>query len=712
MELTPKLKQAVKDFKAGNEDSFTSLYEESKKYIYTCIHKVMSGNDNALDITEEIMQETYLEIFLNIGQLENEDRFLSWAGTIATRKCFAYIKKNKKYVLLNEEDDTFENLSDSDAIIPEEVMQSKEKQRLVREIIDTQLTEVQKICIYDFYYNEMKQSEIAELYGMPLNTVKTNLSRAKAKIEEGVLHLEKKKGTKLYTFAPFFAMLFAEDVMAASVPVEVSSSVLSGVAEVSKKAVETGAATASEAVRAASSETVGATASTVSAGGTVPTVASKVGIIGKIAAASAKAKILMVVATVSLAGAVGGGAIIASQNGFFGDTPALNETQEAEEHQDVGDNKENDEGLLATESEEQVEESEIEELDATYIEYTYYSSMRNETVHFKVAHVPDEVWNGEQRDGAEALVRRSLIDHGEEMYEKFYFRLFPLGNIKDSGLDLEHMTDEEIGAYTDGIPDYTTLEKVKTEDSYMVFIEYDIELDMDEFKGYDLYINDYRTGKAYALLLNRTVEYYDSAQMLSILKSFEILEETETASEGEVIELSGDCISGTETRYADGTSDYEIYYADPDINKTIHYRITGYVQGVIPKNWGGYCRLIHTPEDEEGNYVRALSMYIEIMMDENYSFASKPEESFYDKAGGAVYDSSTFQRVETQKDHRTYLAGNREEFSIPNWKLYNLWIDDYATGRAFKIFLRSTQDFEYQELLDILNSIEIVEILE
>ena len=131
---------------------------------------------------------------------------------------------------------------------------------------------------------------------------------------------------------------------------------------------------------------------------------------------------------------------------------------------------------------------------------------------------------------------------------------------------------------------------------------------------------------------------------------------------------------------------------------------------MIPKNWGGYCRLIHTPEDEDGNYVRALSMYIEIMTNESYLFANQPEESFYDKAGGATYDASTFRRVETEKDYRTYLAGNREEFSLPNWKLYNLWIDDYATGRAFKIFLRSTQDFEYQELLDILNSIEIVEI--
>ncbi len=500
----------------------------------------MSGNNNALDITQEIMQDTYLEIFLNISQLENEDRFLSWAGTIATRKCFAYIKKNKKYVLLNEEDDTFENLSDSDDIIPEEVMQSREKRRLVREIIDTQLTEVQKICIYEFYYNQKKQSEIAELYEMPVNTVKTNLSRAKTRIEEGIVHLEKRDGIRLHSFAPFFVLLFTEDVMAASVPTEVSASVLAKVENVSATAVEAGANASASGVAASTT-----TASTVS---TTSTVASKVGVLGKIAAASTKAKILMAVVTVSVIGTVGGVVIVASQNGLFTNVPTVNENQEDGENQIMGENQEVennqetngtqgiDENLAVIETEEiqeteeQVEEilteeTVADEMDTSYIEYTYYSSYRDETVHFKVAYVPDEVWNGENRDNAEALVRRSFIEHNEETKEKFYFRLFPLGDIENSGLDLKNMSDEQIGKYTGGTPDYATLEKVETEDAYMVFVEYDIEMDLEEFKGYDLYINDYKTGKAYKLKLNRTSIYHDSNLALNILKSFEILSE-------------------------------------------------------------------------------------------------------------------------------------------------------------------------------------------
>ena len=279
MEPSNELRQALKEYKEGKSEAFTTLYEESSKYVYTCIYKVMSGNDNVQDIINDIMQDTYVEISKYITQLEDEEKFLSWAGTIATRKCYAYLKKNKKYVLLNEEDNTFENLSDSDSIIPEEVMQDREKQRLVREIIETQLTEMQKLCITAYYYNDKKQSEIAEELGIPENTVKTNLSRAKAKIKDGVLDLEKREGTKLYSVAPFLLLLFKEDVQAAVVPKEVTESIMSAVSNLAGA----GAGAASK------------------------------GIIGKIASASLKTKIIAGVVAVGVLGGVAGTVYVAGQ---------------------------------------------------------------------------------------------------------------------------------------------------------------------------------------------------------------------------------------------------------------------------------------------------------------------------------------------------------------------------------------------------------------
>ena len=211
MEVSAILKKAIEDYINGKQEAFTVIYNESHRYIYVCINNVMSGNDNKEDMICDIMQDTYLEICKHINSLQNVNQFLSWAGTIATRKCYEYIKKAGKYTLLNE-DESFDTLADDDNIIPEDIMQNKEKQRLLREIIQNELTEMQKLCVVGYFYNEMKQSEIAKELGIPENSVKSHLLRAKAKIKESVLDLEKKKGTKLYSVAPLLLLLFTDEI--------------------------------------------------------------------------------------------------------------------------------------------------------------------------------------------------------------------------------------------------------------------------------------------------------------------------------------------------------------------------------------------------------------------------------------------------------------------------------------------------------------------
>jgi len=290
MEISSSLRQAILDYRKGDKEAFTTIYKESEKYLYSCIYKVAKGNDDAYDMTADVMSDTYLEISQKLDTLGDIEKFLSWAGTIATRKCYAYIKKNKKEILIGEEDTTFDDLADDDNIIPEEVMQNREAQRLLREIIDNELNEMQKLCIIGVYYNEQKQSEIAKELGIPENTVKTHLSRAKAKIKAGVEELNIKKGTKLFSVLPFFLLLFKEEAKACEVPASIGAKVL-GTVGVSASAIGAGAAS-----------------------GTAKGGATGIkGLIAKITGASTKAKIIGTAATVAVAGA-GTGAIVYNMN--------------------------------------------------------------------------------------------------------------------------------------------------------------------------------------------------------------------------------------------------------------------------------------------------------------------------------------------------------------------------------------------------------------
>ena len=176
MKTSSELQDAVKAYQQGNQDSFTTIYEQSYQYLHTCAIHVVKNEDAAMDM----LQETYMEISRSISQLKSTEDFLNWAAMIANRKCFAYLKKQKDVLLYDDNGDDEENgnlfdtIADNEAFIPEEILQDWEKQRLMREIIDG-LSDMQRLCIIGYYYNEQKQEEIAQELGIPVNTVKTNL---------------------------------------------------------------------------------------------------------------------------------------------------------------------------------------------------------------------------------------------------------------------------------------------------------------------------------------------------------------------------------------------------------------------------------------------------------------------------------------------------------------------------------------------------------
>lgn len=214
MNTTKELQDAVKAYASGEKERFTQIYELSYKYLHTCVIHIVKDEDVAMDM----LQESYIEISRNIHQLQNSDGFLNWAATIANRKCFAYLKKNRDALYVGEEsEEFFENIADDEKMIPEEIFQDREKQRLIREVID-ELTDVQRLCVIGFYYNEQKQEEIAKELGLPVNTVKSHLNRAKSKIKEAVISLDVKQGTRLYAFAPLLLFVFDMEANACYVP--------------------------------------------------------------------------------------------------------------------------------------------------------------------------------------------------------------------------------------------------------------------------------------------------------------------------------------------------------------------------------------------------------------------------------------------------------------------------------------------------------------
>ncbi len=215
-----KLYEAVRKFQNGDDTAFQAVYDNSVRYVNYSI--LMSLQDKGL--AEDILQETYLEVYKNLKSLKDPEAFKKWAVVIAHNKISRYYRNNKDSVFSSEEE--METVIGSEEeenadMLPEDALDNQETQRLILDIING-LPEIQRETVISFYYNQMSITEISDALGVPENTTKTNLSRGRKKIKDGVLELEKKHGTKLYTL-PLLAVLsglFAKEAMAAELPTD------------------------------------------------------------------------------------------------------------------------------------------------------------------------------------------------------------------------------------------------------------------------------------------------------------------------------------------------------------------------------------------------------------------------------------------------------------------------------------------------------------
>ena len=204
----------VEKLKSGDTESFTTIYELSKNYIYKIIWDIVKSQDAA----DDIMQETYLQIYNKVSGLTDVSAFYSWAGRIATNFCLTYIKREKKYVLAEAdesgeaEDFIFEKASDDhEAMIPESIIMNKEQQKIIADILDSLSTE-QKLCVQYYYFEELSVKEIAEIMETSEGTIKSRLNYARKSIKSAVENIERRDGTKLYSIGsfPLLFLIFRE----------------------------------------------------------------------------------------------------------------------------------------------------------------------------------------------------------------------------------------------------------------------------------------------------------------------------------------------------------------------------------------------------------------------------------------------------------------------------------------------------------------------
>lgn len=132
-------------------------------------------------LAEDLTNETLMSVWTSAASFQGQSKVSSWVFTIARNKAISALRKRQEEAL--DEPDTATRLED-DADDPEVTVLKASKAEALKRCID-QLSDEHREVIELVYYQEKSVKEVAEIVGIPDNTVKTRMFHARQKL--GVL---------------------------------------------------------------------------------------------------------------------------------------------------------------------------------------------------------------------------------------------------------------------------------------------------------------------------------------------------------------------------------------------------------------------------------------------------------------------------------------------------------------------------------------------
>ena len=173
-----------------------SLFQKSPRYserelydrYYDDVYRLAFFISRDKELTQDIVQDTFIKIFAHMDQVKEEEKIESWIKTITRRTTFDHLKKQKKWNEYEEMDVLLDKGIGNQTISTEKEYEEEE----IKEIIIKAMNELKpdfRIILYFKYIEGYTTIEIAKELDVKEGTVKSRLHRAKE-----ALKAEIKKG--------------------------------------------------------------------------------------------------------------------------------------------------------------------------------------------------------------------------------------------------------------------------------------------------------------------------------------------------------------------------------------------------------------------------------------------------------------------------------------------------------------------------------------
>ncbi|MYF99233.1 sigma-70 family RNA polymerase sigma factor [Candidatus Poribacteria bacterium] len=166
----------------GNENAFVELVEKYQKPVHALAWRKIGD----FHIAEEITQDTFLKVYQRLHTLKDPYQFSGWLYVIATRRCYAWLRKKRIRTQPLEDAETTMGQKDvySRHVAEQRAQTAVEAQRDVVKNLLAKLKESERTVMTLYYLGEMTVEEISKFLGVSAGTIKSRLQRARNRLQK------------------------------------------------------------------------------------------------------------------------------------------------------------------------------------------------------------------------------------------------------------------------------------------------------------------------------------------------------------------------------------------------------------------------------------------------------------------------------------------------------------------------------------------------
>lgn len=158
---------------AGDQQAYAGLVDKYKGYAFTIAHKILQNKGEA----EEAAQDAFIKVYHHLAGFSRQSKFSTWLYRIVFNTAVSYKRKHKQQF------HDIENMVIVHNQEAESVLEKTDQKKYLQQAL-TKLNEADQTALTLFYLKEHSLEEIAEITGMPANTVKVRIHRARLRLAE------------------------------------------------------------------------------------------------------------------------------------------------------------------------------------------------------------------------------------------------------------------------------------------------------------------------------------------------------------------------------------------------------------------------------------------------------------------------------------------------------------------------------------------------